>query len=50
MLALYITIPFAFIISFIALIVFIKSLKEGQYEDIEAPKYRIFFEDEPPKK
>ncbi|HMV44859.1 MAG TPA: cbb3-type cytochrome oxidase assembly protein CcoS [Leptospiraceae bacterium] len=44
--ALLITIAIAFIIAFIGLIVFLISIKNGQFEDIEAPKYRILFEDE----
>ncbi len=49
--ALYITIPLAMIIAISALIVFLISMKNGQYEDIEAPKYRILFDEEfTPKK
>jgi cbb3-type cytochrome oxidase maturation protein len=44
--ALYITIGIAFMIAFIGLIVFLISIKNGQFEDIEAPKYRILFDDE----
>lgn len=29
--------------------VFILAFKKGQFEDIESPKYRMFFEDEFPK-
>lgn len=44
--ALYITIGIAFLLAFIGLIVFLVSFKNGQFEDIEAPKYRILFDDE----
>ena len=44
--ALYITIGIAFILAFIGLIVFLVSFKNGQFEDIEAPKYRILFDEE----
>ena len=48
MTALFITVPLAMIIATIALIVLLQSLKSGQYEDIEAPKYRILFDDDAP--
>lgn len=50
MLALYLTIPLAMLLAGFALYVFVRSMKDGQFEDIEAPKYRIFFEEEFPKK
>jgi cbb3-type cytochrome oxidase maturation protein len=50
MTALYITIPLAMILAAFALIVFLISMKNGQYEDIEAAKYRILFDDEFPLK
>jgi cbb3-type cytochrome oxidase maturation protein len=50
MLALYITIPMAMMLAGLALFVFLKSMKNGQFEDIERPKYRMFFEEEFPKK
>ena len=43
--ALYITIGIAFILALVG-VVFIVSFKNGQFEDIEAPKYRILFDDE----
>lgn len=46
MTALYITIPLAMILAIFALVVFLVSLKNGQYEDIEGPKYRILFDEE----
>jgi cbb3-type cytochrome oxidase maturation protein len=49
--ALYITIPLAMIIAIFALVIFLISMKNGQYDDIEGPKYRILFDDEfTPKK
>ncbi|MCX7998195.1 MAG: cbb3-type cytochrome oxidase assembly protein CcoS [Leptospiraceae bacterium] len=50
MLALYMTIPLAMILAGIALFAFVKAYKSGQFDDIEAPKYRIFFEEEFPSK
>ncbi|EPG75676.1 cytochrome oxidase maturation protein, cbb3-type [Leptospira fainei serovar Hurstbridge str. BUT 6] len=45
--ALYMTIPLALIIAFGSFFVFLWSYKSGQYEDIEGPKYRMLFDDEP---
>jgi cbb3-type cytochrome oxidase maturation protein len=50
MTALYITIPLAMILAVFALIIFLISMKNGQYDDIEAAKYRILFDEEFPKK
>lgn len=47
--ALYLTIPIAMVIALFFLWAFIKAFKKGQFDDIEAPKYRIFFDDEFPK-
>ncbi|MCG6168197.1 cbb3-type cytochrome oxidase assembly protein CcoS [Leptospira sanjuanensis] len=47
--ALYLTIPMAMLIALGALVVFFWSLKSGQYEDIEGPKYRMLFDDDPPQ-
>ncbi|TGL61793.1 cbb3-type cytochrome oxidase assembly protein CcoS [Leptospira ognonensis] len=47
--ALYVTVPIAMAIALFFLGVFIKAFKKGQFDDIEAAKYRIFFEDEFPK-
>lgn len=44
--ALYLTIPLAMLIALGALVVFFWSLKSGQYEDMEGPKYRMLFDDE----
>lgn len=44
--ALYLTIPMAMLIALGALVVFFWSLKSGQYEDIEGPKYRMLFDDD----
>jgi len=49
--ALYMTIPLALLIAFAALVFFIYTLRSGQYEDMEGPKYRMLFdEDEEGKK
>ncbi|MCC6274407.1 MAG: cbb3-type cytochrome oxidase assembly protein CcoS [Leptospiraceae bacterium] len=50
MTALYIMIPIALVIATSALIFFMISMKSGQFEDIEAPKYRMLFDDEFPTK
>ncbi|MDF3819934.1 cbb3-type cytochrome oxidase assembly protein CcoS [Leptospira sp. 96542] len=47
--ALYLTIPMAMCIAAFFLWVFILAFKKGQFEDIESPKYRMFFEEEFPK-
>lgn len=41
------TIPLALIIAFGSFFVFLWSYKSGQYEDIEGPKYRMLFDDDP---
>lgn len=46
--ALYLTIPMAMCIAIFFLYVFIVAFRKGQFEDIESPKYRIFFEEEYP--
>ncbi|MBI5642500.1 MAG: cbb3-type cytochrome oxidase assembly protein CcoS [Deltaproteobacteria bacterium] len=45
---LFIMIPAAIFLGFIGLIFLIWSVKTGQFEDMEGPKYRIFFEDDEP--
>ncbi len=44
--ALFLTIAIAFILALTGLVIFLVSIKNGQFEDIEASKYRIFFDDE----
>lgn len=44
--ALFITIAIAFLLALTGLVIFLVSVKNGQFEDIEAPKYRILFDDE----
>ncbi|EMY59865.1 MULTISPECIES: cbb3-type cytochrome oxidase assembly protein [Leptospira] len=44
--ALYLTIPMAMCIAAFFLYVFITAFRKGQFEDIESPKYRMFFEEE----
>lgn len=44
--AFYITIPIALAISAAAFAVLLASLRKGQYKDIEAAKYRIFFDED----
>ncbi|XDD44595.1 cbb3-type cytochrome oxidase assembly protein [Leptospira sp. WS60.C2] len=46
--ALYLTIPMAMCIAAFFLYVFIVAFRKGQFEDIESPKYRMFFEEEYP--
>jgi cbb3-type cytochrome oxidase maturation protein len=48
MTALFITIPLAMVIAFVALVIMLMSMKNGQFDDIEAPKYRILFDDDKP--
>ena len=37
--------PFALLISAIFLLLFIKSINSGQYDDLETPAYRILIDD-----
>ncbi|TGL62478.1 cbb3-type cytochrome oxidase assembly protein [Leptospira jelokensis] len=46
--ALYLTIPMAMCIAGFFLYVFVLAFRKGQFEDIESPKYRMFFEEEYP--
>lgn len=43
---LYIMIPAAIFLGVVGLAFLVWSIKTGQFEDIEGPKYRIFFDDE----
>lgn len=43
---LYIMIPAAIFLGIVGLVFFIWSVKSGQFDDVEGPKYRIFFDDE----
>lgn len=42
---LYIMIPAAIFLGIIGLVSLVWSVKTGQFEDVEGPKYRIFFDD-----
>jgi cbb3-type cytochrome oxidase maturation protein len=46
MIALYLTIFISFIIAVIFLILFLSSVKKGQYEDTYTPSIRMILEDE----
>ncbi len=46
MIALYLTIFISFIIALIFLVLFLKSVKTGQYEDTYTPSVRMIFDDE----
>ncbi|MBI5454002.1 MAG: cbb3-type cytochrome oxidase assembly protein CcoS [Deltaproteobacteria bacterium] len=43
---LYIMIPAVIFLGVVGLIFLIWSVKSGQFEDLEGPKHRIFFDDE----
>ncbi len=43
---LYIMIPAVILLGLGGLVALIWSIKNGQFEDMEGPKYRIFFEDD----
>ena len=47
--SLFILIPIAMVIVFIAVAVFYWAVKSGQYEDLDAEGKRILFDDEDPK-
>ncbi|MCE9500133.1 MAG: cbb3-type cytochrome oxidase assembly protein CcoS [Leptospira sp.] len=49
MTALFLTIPIALAIACGAFFVFLWSVKNGQYDDVEGPKYRMLFDDEEKK-
>lgn len=44
---LYIVLPLALLIAGGMLWAFIRSVKQGQFDDLETPAYRMLFEDEP---
>ena len=44
--ALYVMIPIALLIAVGALFTFLWSMKSGQYDDVEGPKYRMLFDEE----
>lgn len=43
---LFIMIPAAILLGIIGLVCLIWSIRTGQFEDMEGPKYRIFFDDD----
>lgn len=43
---LYVMIPAAIFLGIVGMIFLIWSIKTGQFDDVEGPKYRIFFEDD----
>lgn len=45
--AIYFIIPAAIYLGLVGLAFLIWSIKTGQFEDMEGPKYRILFDDEP---
>jgi cbb3-type cytochrome oxidase maturation protein len=42
---LYIAIPLALIIAFIAIVAFVVQVRTGQYDDLETPAQRMLFDD-----
>ncbi|MEM7181905.1 MAG: cbb3-type cytochrome oxidase assembly protein CcoS [Spirochaetota bacterium] len=44
--ALFVTIPLAMAIAILAFVIFFMAWKKGQFEDMEGPKYRMFFDEE----
>lgn len=43
---LFLMIPAVIFLGVVGLVVLIWSVKTGQFEDMEGPKYRIFFDDD----
>ena len=43
---LFLMIPAAVFLGILGLVFLIWSIKTGQFEDVEGPKYRIFFDDD----
>lgn len=46
----FLMIPAAIFLGLVGLVFLIWSIKNGQFEDMEGPKYRIFFDEEDQKK
>lgn len=42
---LYIAIPVALLIAFVAIITFVVQVRNGQFDDLETPAHRILFDD-----
>jgi cbb3-type cytochrome oxidase maturation protein len=47
---LYIVLPMALLIAGGMLWAFIRSVKQGQFDDLETPAWRVLFDDEPVEK
>ncbi|MDR2638165.1 MAG: cbb3-type cytochrome oxidase assembly protein CcoS [Zoogloeaceae bacterium] len=47
--SLYLLIPFSVILVFVIAIVFWRSLRGGQFDDLEGPGFRILMDDDLPK-
>ncbi len=45
---LYIAVPVAILLALAAVVGFIWTVRQGQYDDLESPAYRILEEDDPP--
>ncbi|QEG20424.1 cbb3-type cytochrome oxidase assembly protein CcoS [Mariniblastus fucicola] len=43
---LYIALPVALVIALIAIITFVTQVRNGQYDDLDTPQYRMLFDDE----
>ena len=48
--ALYIVLPLALLVAVGFLLVFIRSVRSGQFDDLETPGVRILHEDDPAKR
>jgi len=46
---LYLLIPIAMVIMTIAIVLFVWSVRSGQYDDLEGPAYRILMDDDDPR-
>jgi len=45
---LFLLIPLAMMFVFVAIGAFVWAAKSGQYDDLETPRMRVLFDDEPP--
>lgn len=47
---LFVAIPVALLISVIAVVTFVRQVRDGQFDDLETPPRRILFDDSDPVK
>ena len=45
----YIVLPLAMLVALGAVVVFIRAVRHGQFDDLETPGMRVLHDDEPPR-